>query len=341
MRRKYIIYSPFDGSNAYIGNMRRCWEKLFEVISLGSAEDNLYILLNTKAIILNWVEYGLGLKKKRELLWYKSLGIKLIWVFHNRIPHNSGKNAEEMEDIKRNMSFMARISDVIILHSENSRKYLKEYTKNENKAFFIPHINYLRQSKWTKKCYRDSESPFCFVFQGEISPYKNVELLIRAFKDLNLPNCELRIVGKPCSTEYANELIQLSNCSAIKLKFEYISDYAVGQEIQKGDVMVLPYDLRSSMNSGAMIAAFSNKRTVIISANAMAQDFRDEDFLYIYDYSDKKSHYHQLKDAMKQAYENGMAFNREMGKRAFEYVSRYNSEGIVVGYLKRMIKEKL
>lgn len=341
MHRKYIIYSPFCGSNAYIDNMKRCWENLFEVISPTCAEENLYILLNTRAIVLNWVEHDLNLLKKRRLLCYKLLGIKIIWVFHNRVPHNTGKNADETEAEKRNMRFMARISDIIILHSENSRRYLKEYTENENKAFFIPHISYLRQSNWMKECPLEMGRPFCFVFQGAISPYKNIELLIRAFQELNLPNCELCIVGRPCSAEYANKLMELIDCSTIKFTFEYISDYEVGRVIQKGDVMVLPYDLKSSMNSGAMIAAFSNKRTVIVCANAMAQDFREEDFLYIYDYSNQESHYCQLKAAMKLAYENGIAVNRAKGEKAFEYIRRHNSEEIVVKRLKKMVKERL
>lgn len=341
MHKKYIIYSPFQGSNVYIDNMKRCWEKLFEVISPMSAEGNLYILLNTKAIILNWTEAGLDSKKERQLLWYKALGIKIIWVFHNRIPHNTGKTAEEMKIQRKNMRFMAKISNAIILHSENSRKYLKEYTKNESKVYFVPHISYLRQNSWMKDCPRHGKEPFCFVFQGAITPYKNIELLIKVFKELNLPDCELHITGKPCNTAYANELIQLSNCSAIQLKFEYISDYAVSQEIQKADVMVLPYDLESSMNSGAMIAAFSNKRTVIVSANAMARDFMYEDFLYIYDYSDQENHFQQLKAAMRLAYENGVDVNREKGKKAFEYIRRRNSEEIVVKRLMEMMKEKL
>ena len=44
---------------------------------------------------------------------------------------------------------------------------------------------------------------------------------------------------------------------------------------------------------------------------------------------------------MKQAYENGMAVNREKGEKAFEYIRTHNSEEVVVDSLKKMIKERL
>lgn len=341
MHKEYIIYDPFLGLNAYIENMKKCWGELYRVVSPSGAEDNICMLLNTKAIVLNWIEYDLSRNKMRRLIWYKTLGIKIIWVFHNRIPHDSSENAREIDKIRKKMAFIAKISDVIILHSHSSLRYLKEYTVNGDKAFYIPHVDYMRQVQWARDLQRGNQDDFRFVFQGTISPYKNIELLVKVFQDLNLSNCQLHIIGRPCSAEYAEKISRLSAGSEIYLKLECISDYAVGQEIQKGDVMVLPYDLRSSMNSGAMIAAFSNKRTVIVSANAMAQDLIDEDFLYVYDYLNQSDHYHRLKAAMKQAYENGMAVNREKGEKAFEYIRTHNSEEVVVNSLKKMIKERL
>nr|WP_300841152.1 glycosyltransferase [uncultured Acetatifactor sp.] len=341
MHKEYIIYDPFWGLNAYIENMKKCWGELYKVVSFSYVEDNICMLLNTKAIILNWIECDLSRKKMKQLVWFKMLGIKIIWVFHNRIPHDSSDNIREIEKTRKKMGFIAKISDVIILHSYSSWRYLKEYTVNGDKAFYIPHVDYMRQVQWARDVQRGDQDDFKFVFQGAISPYKNLELLVKVFRELNLPNCQLHIIGKPCSTEYAEKISRLSVGAKIYLKWEWISDYAVGQEIQKGDVMVLPYDLKSSMNSGAMIAAFSNKRTVIVCANAMAQDFREEDFLYIYDYSNQESHYCQLKAAMKLAYENGVAVNRAKGEKAFEYIRRHNSEEIVVKRLKKMVKERL
>lgn len=110
------------------------------------------------------------------------LGIRIIWVFHNRILHNTVVNPEQIKTAKNNMKFMAMISDIIIIHSRNSMKYLMEFTNQKRKVFYVPHVDYERQFRWETDEAIDTEHKFCFVFQGQISPYKNIELLIKAFK---------------------------------------------------------------------------------------------------------------------------------------------------------------
>ena len=334
---KYIIYEPYEGTNAYLENMKRCWENKYKVIPHASAEDNLYVLLCTKAIVLNWIESNLDKKKKKQLLLYKLLGIKIVWVFHNRIPHEFVDSGQQAKTAKKNMRFMAGISDAIILHSRNSRKYLLECTNNSKKFFYVPHPYYLRQS-WGGGDVQNEDDCFTFVFQGAVLPYKNIELLIKVFKDLKLPDCKLHIAGKAYDEMYEKKIRELCQGANICLTLEYLSDSAVGEVIRKANVMVLPYDLRSSMNSGAMLNAFSNHRTVIVSNNAMAQDYKEKDFLYIYDYSSQQEHYEQLKKTMKVAYENGIAANRKMGENAYEYTRKYNGDKAVIHKLEKVIE---
>ena len=68
MHEDYIIYDPFLGLNAYIENMKKCWGKLYKVISPAMAEDNILVLLNTKAVVLNWIEYNLDNEKIKQVL---------------------------------------------------------------------------------------------------------------------------------------------------------------------------------------------------------------------------------------------------------------------------------
>lgn len=339
MHKKYIIYFPFNSANSYIENMKRCWESMYRVIPISSAESNIFVLFNTKAIVLNWVEGELDNRKKIKLILYKLLGIKIIWVFHNRLPHAAIENLSMAETANKNMHFLATISDAILLHSKNSRIYLEEYTCKQNKIFYVPHVNYMKQYRWV--CDYNSINDcndFIFVFQGAILPYKNIELLIYVFKELQLPHCQLYISGISSNKEYTLKIQQLSQSAKIKIQLGYLSDYAVGEIVRQADVVILPYDIRSSMNSGAMLTAFTNKRTVIVSNNAMAQDYKNKDFLYIYDYSSPTDHYEQLKQMMKQAYNNGKSVNRKMGERAYEYIKKHNSDAIVIQKLKNVME---
>ncbi len=339
MQKKYIIFEPFYGENSYIENMKRCWGHIYEIIPPNKVDNNIFFLLNTKAIVLNWVENNLTFEYKKYLIWYKLLGIRIIWVFHNRLPHSTVANQEQVKTAKKNMKFMAMISNIIIIHSRNSMQYLREFTDNKRKIFYVPHIDYEKQFRWAAAPPIDTKNKFRFVFQGKISPYKNIELLIKAFKELNLPQCQLCIAGSPYCVAYGEKINKLCGDADIILKLSFLSDQEVGQEIRDGDVLVLPYDLRSSINSGAMLTAFSNKRTVIVSNNAMAQDYKGQDFLYVYDYSDASDHCEQLKKAMKTAYDNGAAFNREKGKKAYEYTRKHNSDSVVVQSLKKIVEE--
>ena len=335
MHKDHIIFYPFYGS-AYVDNMKHCWGQLYKVIPWSKAENNLYLLFNIEAIVLNWIEGVLTIEQKKKLMFYKRIGIKIIWVFHNRMPHRMIDDTENTV-WKENMRFIAKISDGIILHSRCSLKYLQEWTKCQKGITYVPHVDYEEQYGWGKHEAAIPAKRFCFAFIGQIAPYKNIELLIDAFKRSNLPDCELRISGKPCDTAYGKKIQALCKNSSILLRLGYLSDCEIGEEIRKADVLVLPYDLRSSMNSGAMIAAFSNKRTVVISNNAMAQDYEKEDFLYVYDYVDIEDHCQELKLMLKRAFENGVEKNRDMGKRAYLYTKKNNSEVMVVDRLKRVI----
>lgn len=337
MNRTYMIFEPFHGCNAYIENMKKCWEYFYTVISPERAENNLYVLLNTKAVVLNWIENQLTQEDKKRLIWYKLLGIKVIWVYHNRMPHSTVTVPGQTKKAGKNMKFMAKISNVIMIHSRNSLKYLMRLTHHKQKIFYVPHIDYENQYRWIAEETKSFEDVFRFVFQGQIAPYKNIELLIQAFEELKLSNCQLCIAGKPISEEYGEKIYKLCEGKNIFLRQEFLSDREVGEEIQRGDIVVLPYDLRSSMNSGAMIAAFSNRRTVIVSNNAMAQDYKGEDFLYVYEYSNAEDHLDQLKKTMQLAYDNGIAKNREKGKRAYEFTKTHNSEMAVVNSLKKIV----
>ena len=66
--KAYMIFVPFYGDNAYIANMKKCWEHFYTVISLERAENNLYLLLNTKTVVLNWIESWLTQEHKKCLI---------------------------------------------------------------------------------------------------------------------------------------------------------------------------------------------------------------------------------------------------------------------------------
>lgn len=315
---------PIKGNkiNEYTTNMVNILKKKYDVIQDLAEPVDVFQMLRTKAVFLNWVESSLTLKMKVQLLQYKILGAKIVWVFHNRQPHET----TDVAGVSANMVWLADHSNIILLHSKSSKKYIPNLKRNKRKAHYLPHVLY--EGKCNKKkldevrdTYTIGKDEFVFTIFGLIRPYKNIEGAIEAFKSLDLPYAKLLIAGKPLSSEYAKSVEKLCGDINIVLDMRYIPNDLLDDIIELSDVIVLPYKESSSMNSGVMIQAFSRGKTVVVPDICMARDMRTEVPFYIY----KKN----LAKAMKKAYENGKETNKAMGEAARSYVMVHNNPRIV------------
>ena len=196
MEKKYIIYDPNPGGNIrdnlYTARMIDLLSQYYQVVGIENISNDPYKLRQVKCVILNWTEYRLNTYLKRRLYLYKFYNIKIFWFFHNRVPHDFADQRQV-----QNVSWLANFCDRIILLSEASRKYLPSYRRNGKKARYVPHINFIgafpRTNMDLRKIYGISEESVVFSFLGKIRPYKNIDLIIEAFNELNLSNAYLLI----------------------------------------------------------------------------------------------------------------------------------------------------
>lgn len=338
VKRNQIIYIPYPIRGNKINESQlkivEILKKKYSVSGNLIIPTNIYEILHIKAIFLNWAEEYLDNSMKYQLLLYQLFGVKIIWVFHNKLPHD----VKASHKIVNNMKWLADKSNIICLFSKNSQFYIPNKKKNQKKSFYIPHIIY--QSHINKidlnsirKKYGILESDFVFTIFGLIRPYKNIEGGIEAFIKLNLPNSKLIIAGNPVNSQYAKKIKKMGiENKNIIFDLQYLSNLLLDGIIAVSDVIVLPYHNTSSMNSGVMIQAFSNGKTVIAPDICMTRDFKKEKFLYSYRYS--------LEKVMKTAYKNGKAINEKMGKQAQDYVKKNHSEEIVSHKLFSMLEIK-
>lgn len=334
-RRNKVVYIPYpdrnSDSNGYSINMVHILKRRYNVLEKMAEPTEFLDILETKAVFLNWWEDRLNEKMKKNLLWHKRLGVKIIWVFHNKYPHNIKKN----KTIIDNITWLADNSTIILVHSVHSIKFIPNINRNEKKAVYVPHVKYDIRKKmlfigYEEEKYKVSEDDFVFIMFGFISPYKRFEDAIDSFNKLKLKNAKLLIVGKPCDERYAEKLVKKCRGNGnIILDLHYLTDYELNEILSISDVVIIPYTNESSMNSGVMIQAFSCGKTVIATDFAMARDYAKEGFFYGY----RKS----LDKAMKKAYENGKKVNRYMGERAKNYMDIYNSKEIVGEILYKLL----
>ena len=122
----------------------------------------------------------------------------------------------------------------------------------------------------------------CF---GLIRPYKGIEALIAAFRELPDASATLRIVGKPVSPDMRQAVEDACAADArISARLEYVGDEVLAQEIGEAQCVVLPY--RDMQNSGALLLALSLARPVLVprsEANAVLAAEVGEEWVRLYD----------------------------------------------------------
>lgn len=337
--RKIVAFYPYqNGGTSYIRTMQKIIEEQYEVIPFDEQLDEKCDFLLLRTIYLNWIEDILNENHMRLLEKAKRYGVRIVWVFHNRVSHDAEKQVLCIPRLK----FLIEKADYIILHSKSSIQYLKEYMPRikESKAVYIEHPNYIGDygSLSCNRFHKEKEN-FVFAIYGMIRPYKNLEILIEAFKRLGeqQDSCRLFIAGRCVDKGYLQSLkSMIKDETRISIQPKYVSDVEMQAYLNYADVLVLPYDYTSSMNSGAMILAFSCAKTVIVPDISMAEDFSEE-LIYKYHYDDEEMHVEQLYKKMLEACLAGREKNEEKGKVLQDLMKEKYSKEIVKQKLLRLL----
>lgn len=117
--------------------------------------------------------------------------------------------------------------------------------------------------------------PGMISFAGLIRRYKGIEQLIAAFREVTAINARLRISGNPTSDELADEIRALARADPrIELDLRFLDEREFAVAILAGEGVVLPY--RFMHNSGAVLAALSLQRPVLVPRNEVNESLAKE-----------------------------------------------------------------
>lgn len=253
-----------------------------------------------------------------ELVILRIFGIKIVWTVHNVVNHEKKFSSLELFFTK----FAIRFFNIIITHSHFAKNKVKEvYNITDNPEIkIIPHGNYINNYKNTigrieaRNKLKIDEKEVVLMYFGLIRPYKGVFELIEAFKELNVLQKKLLIVGKPCSNEVAKNILKRCNKNEnIKTIFEFIPDNVIQIYMNAADVVVLPY--RDILTSGAAILAMSFSNPVIAPAIGCIPEALDIGGSFLYDPSEKDG----LVKAMRQVFDVDLG---KMGRHNFKLAKR-------------------
>lgn len=301
-----IIYSPNSSdSNKYIDLMKQAIKKIDKNINFYSVREGVKLnnFFKINYICLNWFEsldnssnfkFFLSFLKKLLVLNFMFLfRKKIVFVFHNKIPHETKNKKISFIFIK----ILLMLSNNIIIHCKESSEILKRYINFDlikSKIVYVPHPSYIGAYPELKVEERNGIDQIKFLFLGNIRPYKNIEMLIEIFNKLKEQDVLLEIAGNVSDKNYEDELLNKIKSEKIKTDFRFIPDDEVIKKMKENDILILPYHLESSLNSGAVILAFSNKKTIISSNIPMLKDIKNNDAIYTYSYSNKEEEQKEL-----------------------------------------------
>jgi beta-1,4-mannosyltransferase len=299
---------------------------------------------NAKYIWLHWYENGIGdytkfVDKIAAIKAWKQQGRKIIFHIHNKQPHET-----KVPNISHAlMTVLADSADQVSIMSTRTKDLLKStwyYGDDFSKASYVPHPNYVNAYGEMIEPTLLGDDKLKILFFGLVRPYKGIEHLLEATRGLK--NIHVSIIGNPSNAEYAEKIRKsCADRDDVTIRFEYIADEEIPKIFAEHHVVALPYNIESSLNSGAAILALSYARTVVGTNNGTLSDIHKDDLYFGYDYSNELDHTKQLRKTIQsiQATYAGK-YNQllEIGDRAFRLIKKDNGNAAIAKAIESMIR---
>ena len=338
-----IIFNPPENKgNKYIEIMARpLRERGYEVYPLDGFLSDWKHFRSIRLVHLNWFEnvddssffraFRSFFRKMFVLVvihWSKK---ELVWTMHNQASHE-----KRLGFFSRTITrFLTRWADRIVIHSKPSAEILSKKDPNAaKKLFYIPHPEFIDvYGPPVEQKKPSSKYVLSLLFIGMVKPYKNIELLINAVQSFG-DRLSLTIAGEPNPASYGEKISRIaSSAGNVKLILDFIPDAELPRIIGESDLLILPYDIKSSLNSGTALLAFSYKKTVICPEIGTIEDLGEaKQHVFHYQYTTEEEHQQSLIDQIGKALdvkERDPSILPAMGRRIFEYIEKAHAKSLV------------
>jgi glycosyltransferase involved in cell wall biosynthesis len=182
-----------------------------------------------------------------------------VLTTHDPMPH-SGEDSLDYALFRKLLNRQTRIQHV--LHSRELRlQFLRDYPgippNNVNAIYYGRHewLNY-----WRQPVQAEANE---ILFFGRISPYKGIEYLIQAAKEIrkDVPDLKVTIVGPG---NFYFDTRPLAGDTTFEIINRYVSNQELARMIQKSALVVCPYT--DATQSGVVMTAFAFNKPVVSTA---------------------------------------------------------------------------
>ena len=118
--------------------------------------------------------------------------------------------------------------------------------------------------------------------------------------------------------------MKTTNNANIYFDFNFIKDNEIGSYLKNSEAIIVPYNKKSSLNSGTLWMCMSYSKTMILPLIGCVKDIENYDkFLYVYDYDKEEEHYNALLKCLKgikQDITKDEDILSKKGKSAYEFI---------------------
>ncbi len=197
----------------------------------------------------------------------RNRGSKIVLTVHDLLPHNTG------ETFRPTFMELYRNVDRIICHSNHIQMRLwTEFSVPVEQVSVIPHGPFFYDLVSTSpnnmsQRIRGESDKVHVLWQGIISPYKGVDLLLRAWQQVEAQtkNCSLMIAGTgPLDLlDQLREQVRSLKLQRVELNLRFIPTKDLLELYQAADVVVYPY--RAITTSGALATGLALGKAIVAS----------------------------------------------------------------------------
>jgi glycosyltransferase involved in cell wall biosynthesis len=192
-----------------------------------------------------------------------SAGVPLVFTAHNAIPHDTEGASRDV--IRRNLEQ----ADLIIVHSDNVAKSLREEVRVDARLQPIPHPAFhtdldLPSRESAAAALSLKEGPVV-LFAGIVRPYKGLDLLAEAWPLVReaFPTATLLVVGRALGEEAQGQLLRVGALPGVRVAAKYVPMKTMIDYHVASDVVVFPY--RAISQSGALMTALGLGRPAVVT----------------------------------------------------------------------------
>jgi len=202
------------------------------------------------------------------MLYYKALGKKIVLTSHN--VNQARRDSKDSLLNRITLKIQYRLADHIFVHTEKMKdELLLDFGVQEPSVTVIPFgiNNSLPETDLAPAQARRrlgiADGEKAILFLGRMRPYKGLEYLLTAFKELasSDPTCRLVVASEPKkgSEEYLEMIRRTIDHDfapgQIIVNFSFIPDEEMEIYLKAADVLVLPY--KEIFQSGVLFLAYS------------------------------------------------------------------------------------